>query len=483
VDNAATGSNTGTSWNNAWESFGVIQWGSIQPGDTIYISGGTAGKTYNQQLNVGASGQSKANPIYIKPGSASTSPSGHRGQVRIDAQGSRQYCIYMGNHDFINIDGNDGNGNRNIYCDSPTWTGVRALDADGIVVRYLHIYNVGNGVYNANANFVWLHSPDNHCEVSYNYMDTTSRHGVRCGITSPPTGWNDMNIEIDHNTITNINEDGISGEGGILLHHNIIGPFISSPGRSGVYSDGIQHYCGWTKIYNNIFYDNTDYNNDGGNAFVFSEQGAGGCSYFGHLWIYNNWMSTGGWLYDNQRWVSISIQASVEQDINHLEDIIVANNIVTDIGARPIYFGNDQSEEISLIDWEIKNNIIVNVGNPASGLMLIHEFNDATSSIVVENNVFYDSDGFRVVYDGTTYTSLVTFEAGESDASGNTDEQPIFISYTPGNSILNDVRLSASDTAAIDFGQDLSAYFTYDLNDVTRPQGSAWDIGAYEYIV
>jgi len=50
-----------------------------------------------------------------------------------------------------------------------------------------------------------------------------------------------------------------------------------------------------------------------------------------------------------------------------------------------------------------------------------------------------------------------------------------------------DYRLAASDTVAKDQGLDLSAdsvfAFDDDLLGVQRPQGSAWDIGAYEYVL
>jgi hypothetical protein len=41
VDNTATGSNNGTSWANAWETFGAIDWTDLSDADTIYISGGS----------------------------------------------------------------------------------------------------------------------------------------------------------------------------------------------------------------------------------------------------------------------------------------------------------------------------------------------------------------------------------------------------------------------------------------------------------
>src|SRR6266496_2684466 len=54
VDNAATSANNGTSWANAWTSLSSVIWGSsgVKAGDTLYISGGSASKTYNETLTV-----------------------------------------------------------------------------------------------------------------------------------------------------------------------------------------------------------------------------------------------------------------------------------------------------------------------------------------------------------------------------------------------------------------------------------------------
>jgi hypothetical protein len=78
VDKDANGANNGTSWANAWQSFSSISWNSINPGDVIYISGGSSSKTYNETLTINASGTS-GNDITITKGLTG----GHNGQVRI----------------------------------------------------------------------------------------------------------------------------------------------------------------------------------------------------------------------------------------------------------------------------------------------------------------------------------------------------------------------------------------------------------------
>ena len=82
VDKNATGGNNGTSWGNAWESFSSIQWNQIQPGDIVYISGGTDSTVYNSGLHIQANG-SAANLLTIRSGL----DVGHNGKVVIEGSG------------------------------------------------------------------------------------------------------------------------------------------------------------------------------------------------------------------------------------------------------------------------------------------------------------------------------------------------------------------------------------------------------------
>ncbi|MCK7528674.1 MAG: hypothetical protein MZV64_69515 [Ignavibacteriales bacterium] len=52
VNKNASGQNNGTSWANAWESFSAINWSSINPGDVVYISGGSDSTFYYEELEI-----------------------------------------------------------------------------------------------------------------------------------------------------------------------------------------------------------------------------------------------------------------------------------------------------------------------------------------------------------------------------------------------------------------------------------------------
>jgi len=111
VDKNASGQNNGTSWANAWESFSSINWGSVDPGDVVYVSGGTDSTVYGN-LSIGASG-TEGNPITIR----NSYEAGHNGRVIIDYRGNTsQNCIHTNSNDYLYIKGFETYGGaRGVY--------------------------------------------------------------------------------------------------------------------------------------------------------------------------------------------------------------------------------------------------------------------------------------------------------------------------------------------------------------------------------
>src|SRR3989344_1634471 len=128
------GSNAdGRSWTTAWNEMNRINWSSIQPGDIIYLDGGTSGLTYNTRMVSGAGGTASS-PILIQR----YEESGHNGRVSL-AHGMEI------NHPYITVDGKDKR-----YFEIPP------NSFDGYVVRVL---NGGNFFTLRN---VYIYGDQNH---------------------------------------------------------------------------------------------------------------------------------------------------------------------------------------------------------------------------------------------------------------------------------------------------------------------------------
>jgi hypothetical protein len=126
----------------------------------------------------------------------------------------------------------------------------------------------------------------------------------------------------------------------------------------------------------------------------------------------------------------------------------IYNNTFYNLGNGGTVYGRIYITSSSTITTaEVKNNLWVNSYLPYGGYLV-----GITSS---SNNGFWNNNG--------------------SSNPGNTESADPFI-----NSAGYDFRLKSTANAR-DKGIDLSSVFTSDIVGTTRPQGLAWDIGAYEY--
>lgn len=232
VDNSATGSNNGTSWENAWQAFSNITT-AIGPGDTIYLSGGSTSKTYSETNFVApfggmlfsVEGGTLGNPITYTVGT----DSGHNGRVILDAQGLRYFmCVYFG-HNYLVL---DGGPNTNFWI-----INANNQSGDAGEARQRGIGYYGGG---ATGNRVW-------------------RIGVsNCinGITS--NGATDF--EVASNRVVYILGDvgiGTANQSedfnNTRIHHNYVQSILDEGGTPSTRlggPDGISHMTG-TSIYNN----------------------------------------------------------------------------------------------------------------------------------------------------------------------------------------------------------------------------------------
>ncbi len=480
VDKNATGANNGTSWEDAWRGFGDINWDSIQPGDTIYISGGVTSETYTAPADSGRILEIKqsgeiGSPIIIRPGAAHpTLSAGHSGLVILDGEWTAENGIYMRNRQYVVVDGGYEE-ERKIKVTHTNNIGVEAYGgATGVKFLWLDIDRVGN---KKNAHGMYI-SGGWGAEIAHNLITDAYQDGLVVNGCTTATDYG-QGPNIHDNIIQNISDDGVSGDCSAMdFHNNVVGPWRDVLGSG--HPDGMQiYYPKYTRIYNNTFWDGGNPNNKS-NALLYIDVATPCPSPLAHIEIYNNVFFVSGQRY-RANWWAILLR---DENLAKVEDILMANNTFIDVPWHAIYFYVDEPDAYGLSDIAIKNNIIVNAYNKSDngGFAIYLAKAQDYSNVVIDNNIIDPGvyGGQTIVYNGIQYNTVADFDA----AKGTTNHicQPNFISYRPGNANEGDFHLSQDDSCAMNKGITLSSYFTIDKGNVFRPQGTAWDIGAYEYV-
>jgi len=137
-----------------------------------------------------------------------------------------------------------------------------------------------------------------------------------------------------------------------------------------------------------------------------------------------------------------------------IKNLKVYNNNFINIGIHGIGFGEIKtiSGETIYTTGEIKNNIFYNAGSDY--------WASAGSSFEASNNLIYHNN--KTVNQSSYPNDIV-------------NQDPLFVDPANYNFHLQ------TNSPAINKGITISG-FSYDKDGISRPQGSNWDIGAYEYV-
>lgn len=242
LDNAASGANNGTSWNNAWQDASDVVWGAagVNAGDTLWISGGTTSKTYtigvNSWLSVGASGTSHVNRITVRIGQTA----GHNGIAVFDLQHLYKNAFQSYAKNYVTFDG-EYNGARHFHITNGLTLGATNGDSGATLARFYG--GSGTGKY-----LIVKGIEAEHCDNGFSIGENTDPDGE-----GPEVG-----IEISNFYLHNIMwETGISANFSVAANthfdcHKIHDGIISVNYLATGAPDGIQGGNGLS-IYNVVF--------------------------------------------------------------------------------------------------------------------------------------------------------------------------------------------------------------------------------------
>lgn len=260
------------------------------------------------------------------------------------------------------------------------------------------------------------------------YNNIISKNGIGINIGSTGTGATLDDLQIYGNDILNdLTWSGYSG-----VHENNVHVFAVQVSTSVT-------NC---KIYGNYFHGNLGSNPT---ALCFLEGWVTNALIYDNLFYHDTFGGGNGDLY-----------LKGADGARVMNNTFISNNSSTAIG----FGGWAGGEKIA----SITNNLFYGYG---------FGYYSAYANVILEAdyNIWYPAS---TLFDfAATYgDSFATWQSvGGFDAHGTQSQPTLDGSYIP----------TVADTVARDHGVSLSAYFTTDKLGTTRPQGSAWDIGALEY--
>ena len=436
VDSNAGGANDGTSWANAWKSLANIS--GVQPGDTVFISGGSSSQTY--PVNAWSPpGGVDGNPITYQTGQ----DAGQNGVVILNANGN-QFClsdtsnvVFSGNVNGAQNMELTGQSNRAIYIGRPGTHNMR--------FSYLYIPNAPgvfyiNNVVNGNGfefDNSWIHKNSPPASNGGRPDDVFYLGGVAGG------GF-DTNLIHDNYVEMPCNasepafgDDGVKWGDGTSVYNNHFKIYLDSNypyGPQYQHADIAQISGDYWKFYGN-FYENV------GESVLFHDNNGSVSGNFQHIWFYNNII----WQNPAQRISAVARGLDFEPQDNGrsvFDDVLVANNSFCNITSTFCL----RFTAATFQNCNVVNNVFINCNSPSAGA-------------VAGVSWFYNKG------------------SGAPSSSGPANNNPVvFVNLGAG-----DLHLASTDTGAIGAGTNFPAgQFTTDKDGKTRP-ASSWALGAYEY--
>jgi hypothetical protein len=524
LDPLASGANNGTSWADAWNNPTNIVWASVNPGDTVFVSGGSTSQIYtNSLIAPNEKSGTAANWIKICPGR----DAGHNGLVIFT---NCTLSLPLDNSSYWWIDGaKDDNfvapTNYEQVLNGPTAItnniGIRIENIVGNVesdfsptawyhyaapsnIRYSYVEICGltndfswNGNspvgYDWRGSVVAINSGDSVSNIVYEYLflhDNVTKQFFDGGSTN---GFDQIVFKFSR--IQYYGEDVFQVNGGWTIRDSIIGP-AKAYGKS--HSDNFQITGDNIKMYNLLIH-------SGGNSYLRLQSLAYGSPLMclrHDIWFFNNIevesdSDPDGGCHNEPNTV-VNFDPGHPADTVTYSNIFMFNNLFirscTNKVVAPYTYANNAvvswstGEATTVTNVIMKSNIFANnlVVDRQKGVAL-----PASTNVIPQYSVHpYTTNDFWADYNTVAATNAaltspkaLVYEdmdvlAGTNNTykfSNNTN-YPKFVNQSADN-----FQIASNDTVALGTGYNLSAYTTFDALNNPRPAAGAWDRGPLVY--
>ncbi len=489
-------------------------------GDTIHINAGDYVDTGQCLLSVGiniegagqastiinsdfAGGSDRCNGVYICMYTVmSSQPNENEGSsgTAIVAQDSLI-------HDFTIV------GTRS----APTWA-IRSAGRDNIAIYNMNIHNTGRSAIRMEGYYLWN-----------SQTAVAPKHWAQNDIVRDCTIYNNTRV----NTDGAIELEGIGSGSKFYDNHIDESQYMGTGeagrgfklGSAGWYSD-VQIYNNFVRTStgngNNFVFELYNFQNDSkiyDNDFIgpLSLNGGRTTRISGSNWnlqIYHNIFNVTGWnnsecfqelshnwlLFDRNFvvgntkttypsanglgiWTTNYLTAS---SVSHVQ---ISNNVIYNHQNWGIRIAHSAHYD----DIKILNNVIAGIHRQYRGSGIYAEDNPVITNLVVKNNLFMNNDWSWIGLSSGVSGAVISYNMLYNNGNDNDYEN-----YGSGNTFSNNMvatpeiagsgdmpayfKPSGPGSNLVNAGTSLAGINDIDYDSVTRPQGSAWDIGAYEYI-